>query len=282
MKKALFSISLFFTLIIIVLLAMTITTVSAQERKIETKTKPGVIKAETDIKPGAKKLETEDLPALAPLDIDESKMAGSNFDVGVIAGTASIPPGVVKAEIRIYMDDEDSGNANNHWGWLGAIQQNRNTTFRFWKVDGRNFKPFSKPANYDIRSIYAVLKLGDYCPSGSFEISRYFDNEDDSNNNSNSGNISPNYQNKNTRLRFCVFLSGYETMNQFPDVAKGRPYGVFAPSDFSKALEIGFMHTDDEDTKNNNSWNGDSWVLREAARIMSGTRNTDMGIARVK
>lgn len=255
------------------------------DKKIETKAIIGLtprLKLETSFQANAQKIETTALIGTVPLDIDSTQITNNSFDIGVIAGESDIPEGIVKEKIMIYMDDEDKNNEDKHNGWIGAISQDRNTTFRFWRVDGRKLKPFSQPENPNLREIYAVLKLGDYCPCGSYEFTRYFDNEDNNNTNKYSGNISPNWQNRNTGLKFCIFIAGYDTMNTFPNIAQNHPYGVFAAPDFKHSLETGYLHTDDEDHDNANYFSGMEWVLREAKRIIPGDRNTSMGIVRVK
>jgi len=177
--------------------------------------------------------------------------------------------------ITIHMDDEDSRNANRREGWTGGITQSRNTDFRFCRVDGNRFKPLN---NYQS---YAVLKLGRVCPSGSSEFSRYFDNEDNRNANSWLGNIYPNISNRNTTLKFCLFkgkgrVSG--TMSSFPSL--GAAYGLFAPTNFIKAIAKGKVHTDDEDGSNRNNLRGSN--LNDVKKIIDGGRNTTLNTARVR
>ncbi len=194
-----------------------------------------------------------------------------NVAVGVIPQTQSCPAN--SELLTIHMDNEDNANANKHSGWIGAISQGKNTTLRFCKVRA-NFKPLN---NYDN---YAVLKLSNNCPANSREFSRIFDDEDRKNANYSKGDINPNISNSNTILYFCLFEgrgNGYNTMSSFPDI--GINYGVFAPSYFDKAIETGYLYTDDEDNRNaNSSYNTDS--ITET--IVNGTRDTTMNIVRVK
>ncbi len=177
--------------------------------------------------------------------------------------------------ITIYMDDEDSANESRNSGWIGAISQKNNTKFHFCKVDGKKFKSLN---TYDD---YAVLKLGKQCPNGSKHFIRVFDNEDNQNANYSIGNIYPNISNRDTTLHFCLFKgkgSGLSnTMSSFPTL--GIKYGLFAPSNFSKAIDKGYIHTDDEDKDNKNKhYSNDSTTTS----IISGGINTNMKLSRVR
>lgn len=199
-------------------------------------------------------------------------------DVGVIATGSTCPGGV--AAIEIHMDDEDKDNANSRGGWIGATISDRNTTFRFCRVSGTLFKALSV-LNYP-NNHYAVLSLGSVCPGGSVPFSRYFDNEDDTGGNANwsRGDIYPNFSRENTRLYFCLFRSSGDTMSSFPDI--GMSYGVFAASGFSKALAEGYVHTDDQDKNNANSYSADITWWNDAQRIITGGNNTDLRMAQVR
>lgn len=197
-------------------------------------------------------------------------------DVGVIPATASCPNG--QSLLTFYMDDEDHNNANGRGGWIGATTSNNNTTFRFCRVPGNGFRALS--SNNLIQNHYAVLKLGTVCPNGSVEFSRYFDNEDRNNQNWYSGSIAPNTSDRNTRLVFCLFRSSQISMLSFPNL--GMFYGVFAASNFSQAMTTGYVHTDDQDNSNANSYSASpAWVV-DAQRIVTSGGNTDLRMARVK
>ncbi len=184
--------------------------------------------------------------------LNKDTLLESNFKVGVILGEKE---DFSSQSVSIFMDNEDHDNDHTHSGWNGEIKYDSrgNITFRFIKVDGRKFKPLSSGENY------AVLMLSGYKPPGAVLFSRYFDNEDHHNINRYSteppgGSISPNISNRNTTLYFCLFtkLTNVETMDDFPDF--GISYGVFASQDFSKAINTGHIHIDDEDTNNENHY----------------------------
>jgi hypothetical protein len=202
-------------------------------------------------------------------------------DVGVIPEDGSCRD---SEPITIYMDDEDDDNESDSEGWIGESHVDRNTTLQFCRADGSLFgKLPPPPATADARSNdYAVLKLGQVCPDGAVEISRHFDNEDDDNENYYSGDIVTSEQGKNTTLQFCLFRpenAGGTEMSDFPRLS--YPYGVIA-RDLGAAVDSGKIHTDDEDSDNDNSLSAPDDDAREAAeRIISHDRNTDLYIAKI-
>lgn len=201
-------------------------------------------------------------------------------DVGVIQGQYCNSSGSSYGNATIFMDDEDKRNANNRWGWIGATRSTNNTQLFFCRVDGKIFKPLSTVN--DPRYHYAVVKLGTVCPNGSQEFVRHFDNED--NNNQNWSNMPSGGQNvidRNTTLHFCLFRngSGSNVMSDFPNL--GYTYGVFAASNFYKAQATGGVYTDDEDTRNANSYWGAA-PMTDAQRIVTSGSNTTLNMVKVK
>ncbi|MHA7629353.1 hypothetical protein [Corallococcus sp. M7] len=184
--------------------------------------------------------------------------------------------------LTFHMDDEDHNNENSRGGWIGGITSTDNTTWRFCRVDASKFKPLSHDS---IRqNHYAVLALGS-CPAGSSPFARYFDNEDNNNNNWASANWVwwPNASSNNTTLVFCVFRgapSSVSTMSAMPDV--GFSYGVFAAEDFSKRLATGWVYTDDEDGGNDNSITDSHGQLTDVSRFMGLSNNTSVRLAKVR
>ena len=172
--------------------------------------------------------------------------------------------------ISIYMDDEDNNNASKRTGWRGAIYGS--TVFQFCRIDGDAFKPLSNGEDY------AVLKLSDSCPNNSIEFDRYFDNEDNRNNNQSTGNIYPNIVGHNTHLKFCYFKGTNHGMDSFPNI--GVEYGVFAPRNFSKSLASGTIFTDDEDKNNANKLNVHGHSAIKA--IIHGGVNTTLYVHKVE
>lgn len=212
--------------------------------------------------------------------VGEAKTA-LNYDIGIIPGVNGCPPN--SEEITVHMDDEDNKNANYSFGWIGMIVQDRNTTFKFCRVDSWGFHSVSNAP-------YAVLQL-DICPTGATSIERYFDNEDHDNQNSSSTSggwgISPNNVSVGppsyTRLKFCLFpaLPSGSGMPAFPDL--GVEYGVFAPPNLPINYGIGQLHIDDEDEDNENGYDNNYYsMIGEASTIISGSYNTDIKIVKVR
>ncbi|QSQ19145.1 hypothetical protein JY651_27775 [Pyxidicoccus parkwayensis] len=206
---------------------------------------------------------------------------GSISYVGVIPNAAGCPN---PADLLTFnMDDEDKKNANSRGGWIGGITSNNNTTWRFCRVDASKFKPLSKDSLR--QNHYAVLMLGGSCPTGSLRFSRYFDNEDKNNANWASANFvwAPNSSDRNTNLVFCVFrgagASG-ATMSDMPNL--GFSYGVLAASDFSKRLATGWVHTDDEDSNNQNSYGDPHGQYGDVSRFITVGSNTTVNLVKVR
>ena len=191
------------------------------------------------------------------------------YDIGVIPETVYSCPGDQLA--TIYMDNEDDNPETYSNGWTGAFEitePHKNLKMHFCRVDGNNFKPFFNA--YDTDDHYAVLKLGDYCPEGSYDFSRYFDNEDDNNQNSSYGLIEPNVVNSNATLNFCLFIArDYNSGIQgfFPDL--GFEYGVFGYNGSMNSAHWtagGMIHNDDEDDDNNNQFSAVNSQVEELAK----------------
>jgi len=130
-----------------------------------------------------------------------------SVDVGVIPDVSGDCP--MGSKLVIYQDNEDdNGNGNARAGWNGAIVSTDNTLWTFCRVDGRLFGKLPVPALplSATANDYAVLKLGAECPAGSTEAIRYFDDEDDNNDNSITGFAGPNSSTVDgTRMHLCHF-----------------------------------------------------------------------------
>ncbi|HET6706804.1 hypothetical protein [Amycolatopsis sp.] len=206
------------------------------------------------------------LASLAGLLSVPAAAQAATTDVGVIPASRSCPVGTEAIVIR--MDDEDSNNENARGGFIGAVSSTSNTEMFYCRVNGTAFRGVVQSGSF---RPYAVLKLGANCPNGSQEFSRRFDNEDDSNNNSFSGNIFPNVSDSNTLLRFCLFAPGVATTTAFPNV--GFSYLVFSGVDSS-----GFFRTDDEDDSNNNQYTAPAGISSIAQSMVSAGPNTTMNV----
>ena len=202
-------------------------------------------------------------------------MSFNNIDVGVIPGGKTCPKGEL---VTFGMDDEDSSNNDGHSGWIGGFDSTDATTLRFCKVAGAPFTPRTASASGAARP-YAVLKLGRTCPPGAVEFSKYIDNEDDSNNDSWSGDIAPNASTDNTRLVFCLFRSASSGASTYPDIGIAD-YGVLGPA-VSADAQSGWVRSDDEDSSNNDSMSCGS-VCADAVQTVSSGSNTTFNLAQAK
>jgi hypothetical protein len=206
----------------------------------------------------------------------------STTDVGVIRELGATCPGET---VTLYMDDEDSDNRDERTGWMGDVDEYRNTQITFCKVSGQGFKALVGSVGDSSRH-YAVLRLGSECPNGSIGFSRYFDNDDDNNENWISGPSAPNVSSRapsGTTLQFCLFdgSAGQPSMADFPGL--GFDYGVFATSNFAKARGgwnggLGSIVTDDEDDNTNNQY---PFKPSSATSIISDGNNTLLRMAKV-
>jgi hypothetical protein len=199
--------------------------------------------------------------------------------------------------VTIFMDDEDDDNQtkwtdgwvapNNNDPWTAFYLDGGNTTFRFCRVEGSNFKPKTTLAG-DTANFYAVLSLGTNCPTGSSRVRYFIDNENDQNINSSSGSIAPNtVGNPNyssTSLYFCVYRSSATTMAAFPEL--GARYAVFHTWDVTKqpgwVISKHANYTDDEDDGNHNTVTGDAGVVAELRKMVGMGANSSFSMARVK
>ena len=153
--------------------------------------------------------------------------------------------------LDIHMDSEDHHTANSKAGWIGDNIVNGNITLRFCLVP-KNL--FSASKYYQ----YAVLSL-DYGWENMIE--RYFDNEDDNNDNwiklNGTRLSSSEVQNElgngisqtgNTRLCFYVYNQNISSgATSFPNL--GIHYGVLG---YFGTGSKGWIYSDDEDSNNAN------------------------------
>jgi hypothetical protein len=218
----------------------------------------------------------------------------NTFAVGVIPFDGSTCP-ADSSLVTFAMDDEDDSSQSDSTVFELPQTVRRpvrapfefahvNTGINFCKVNGQDFKHLTTSVN-DKANFYAVLKLGQTCPNGSSEMSRYIDNEDDSNANKKSGPIAPNQMDTNTSFRWCYFHAGTTTMDSFPNL--GVKYAVFHDYDVSPqpgfVISKRWLYSDDEDDANENSSSPTGTTkANDFARIVGTGGNTMFDIARVR
>ena len=175
---------------------------------------------------------------------------GGEHDVGVFSDGRCGSPETISRPVTdwaewatIRLDTEDEANEDETAGWTGmsGLSDGSSVRLEFCRVDGDLLKTHADR--------YGVLKLGQSCPSGSGEVTRYFDLEDEHNASWTAGNVRPNQVNDNATLAFCIFpASGASAgMQDFPDL--GFPYGVLG---HSMGISTGWIYTDDDDEGNEN------------------------------
>lgn len=263
--------------------------------KIETMYKEGDVKVETFLMPGESKTETIASDEIVLNILKTLERPNTEFS----KRTLGTRVGVIKEIdqscgiydlLEITMDCEDSGNATTYHYWKGDNYVNGNVILRFCLVPTSVFQS-SKYYKYAVLDLYG----GD-----DHRIVRVFDNEDGSNINSvklngtilSASQISAQLgggiiQNGNTQLTFYVYeqdpQNGAET---FPDL--GMPYGVIGY--FNDSFAKGWIHTDDEDTRNiNREWywthiipNSDPAWNVFVQDLITGGGNTDIYMTRVR
>jgi hypothetical protein len=157
--------------------------------------------------------------------------------------------------IDIVMDLEDDDPTSSKIWWTGDsyVTSTKNVHLMFCMVDGWNFV---KKAN----KTYAVLALDGGALSGDNVIQRYFDNEDEDNENKAykdgvliASASDPEYignciMGSDSKLVFVYFPQGGTDTSPFPYFSGISSYGVLGTFGFY----AGSIHTDDEDDNNAN------------------------------
>lgn len=225
------------------------------------------------------------------------------YDVGVVPNTNSCPSWSEK--ISIFMDNEDSNPATSvsnfaygswydtstgtyksvpFWKGTFTIDSNKNTLFVFCRVDGRDFGHIDANNPNYVNAGYGVLKLGAYNVNGNYTIVRHFDNEDNDNRNSYSGDIYPNISDRNTTLYFNYYEARTGYSYTFPYL--GFEYGVLGK--IRSPLGGSTWYIDDEDssnanwmTINYNDGTGDKSSVSNGLFYTDGS-NTKFSLARVQ
>lgn len=180
----------------------------------------------------------------------ERTYLGINDGEGLVGVLKSGNCGSYK-ELVIFMDCEDHKGHSWTKDWVGDsyVDANQNLFLKICVI------PTATHAFQRGQNEFAVLHLGGQIPAGINTITRLFDNENDSNQNSKyttyggkplpQKNFGPCYFDVDTRLAFLYYKSN-GTSNKFPSL--GISYGVFGK--FGDAQ--GVIYTDDEDSNNHN------------------------------
>jgi hypothetical protein len=202
-----------------------------------------------------------------------------DLNVGVIPEVNSCPSQY--SYVQIYMDDENTRNANNRSGWIGATASGTNTAWRFCKLTTASSVQFRPLPSAGAANNYAVQNMGVFCPPGATRVGRFHDNQGGSNSNSSIGNVFPsvNVLGRNWLVFACHYAGGAYSpigpMTVFPNL--NMKYGVFGPDSSPYGLLKGWVYQDDEDFANLNSW-----INQPGTTIFSETTNTKRRLMRVR
>ena len=187
------------------------------------------------------------------------RWTGSDSDLPAMVTSSKTKIGVLKRkgscpgdEITIKLDLEDSdseteveeGNKNPPGI---SISEKQDLTFTYCALEVEKMPQVP----YD----YMVLRLGLFCPEGTYPVTRYHDTEDHNNKNSFTGSIWPNKIKRNAFLEYCFVPANSKSKLRYPfegdDAGK---YGVFAnPKNVSSKILNNIAHSkihlDDEDDR---------------------------------
>jgi hypothetical protein len=244
----------------------------------------------------------------APVDSDEAEALLEEEDLGSAqaALTDEIKVGVIpgrdqmcapfpgsNAKLQIHLENEHHDNRNISNPWHGRFESMwMETELIFCSVSSEGFR---RPKG-DADDSYAVLKLGDKCPSGSKTVIRYFDLEDEPCGKGGPfgggiigseprcgtkaiyGEAAPTTQSDtNVWLHMCVFEGRSDGSSApFPDLGNVE-WGVLGGGG-RDGSSFGWVYSDDEDDDNNNKVDADGVDYRA---IMETGRNTKLFTRRV-
>lgn len=234
-------------------------------------------------------LEDEDLGS-------QQAALSDDIKIGVIPGRDQkcAPFEGSNEKLQIHLENEHHDNRNTSNPWIGRFESEwMQTELIFCSVSSEGFR---RPKG-DADDSYAVLKLGDKCPSGSKTVSRYFDLEDEPCGKGGPfgggiigsppqcgtkalyGDVAPTSQDgTNVRLYMCVFEGKSDgAEDPFPNLGNVE-WGVFGGSGRENSSSRGWVYSDDEDDDNNNSVDANGVDLRA---IMETGRNTKLFTRRV-
>ena len=134
---------------------------------------------------------------------------------------------------------------------------------------------------------YAVLKLDEHCPVGTYPFSRTHDTDDSHGSNVVIGPAWPNDIDDNVTLEYCFVPKDPNSTRVYPfDGAYTNDYNTSVYANVSNTnLALSTLHVDDEDSgKSSNSWYyyglskknaNEKAIIDRMHNIMSGSDNTD-------
>lgn len=201
---------------------------------------------------------------------------GNRSRIGILvpANSGSLCPSG-RVDVTIRLDAEDN---NNRTRIVSGNSSPRGIEIR----DGGlkfTYCSYISPNPPKVPYDYAVLKLDDYCPDGTYNFRRYHDTEDHDNHNYATGSYWPNEVNENANLEYCLVPRDNSSSRVYPFSSN---FGIFASFASSSIFHSEILF-DDEDTDNENSWTWygmPSSMKNRANVIISGTTNTTYHVAK--
>jgi len=210
---------------------------------------------------------------------DPGKVPTTAVTVGVLKHDANC----VNGQVTFRMDDEDDDNNTSSQNVPAGVDAYSNTILTFCKETFDASRVYPK-SGYDM----IVLRMSDECPDGAYPFARSIDNEDDDNNNSSIGDISPSVMNNNTRMEFC-FVPADLSVSGLGWTKDTQPWsqnsGVFIANSNIAGMQHGTIYTDSEDDDNSDSWDMYSTpddVVNRIHQIIWGTDGTSWNTGYLK
>lgn len=196
--------------------------------------------------------------------------------IGVLKADSTI---VCEEEISITLDmeddDRDAGIQEGFQNPPGIQILSGRVTFTYCVLLADGEAGAIPQVPYD----YAVLRLDDDCPVGTYAFRRHHDTEDDNNKNSYEGEISPNLVKSNADLEYCFVPADSLSALEYPF---DETYGIFA-AESSAVLRHSKIKVDDEDSDNANSWkwySAPEEIQSRIENIVNGGSNTIYHVVR--
>jgi hypothetical protein len=213
--------------------------------------------------------------------------------VGMVPSTDPNTTSCAEGWSAIRMDDEDEWNFNSVYIYdrVSGTSVNTNNNFSVgglihssspWRAGGNTWIKYcakSVPTLPRLAFDYSLISASNVCPANSYRFTRRFDNEDDANHNTSTGDITPNITSSSslgsTILNFC-FVPKLDNGPSWDPILDNQL--VFGKTTLlPKYIQF---HVDDEDDKNNNQWNAASGTPSEfIPRMQEGIStggNTDL------
>lgn len=132
---------------------------------------------------------------------------------------------------------------------------------------------------------YAVLRLDDQCPAGTYPFRRHHDTEDRWGQNFVYGPVWPNSVGSNADFEYCFVPKDPNSTKVYPfDMTYTNDYNTSVFANVNKTgLAQSTLYVDDEDSNNDNSWYyyglsknkaNEKAIIDRMQNIMSGSKNT--------